>query len=192
MCRNSRSRMTDGMRTATRAEWMKPPFSSSVVATPLSTKTTARRTGVTLMGSYDALSTSTGICSSRWFASRISISSVWSHRIIAICGRNRQQRRGDVRELGRGAGQSQHYGAPRARALQDLDASGNGSAGRHDIVNEQDVFFADAFRIRYDESATNVVRAGARVEAGLGQGGANASEAASLHPKCSGALNAAS
>ena len=38
------------------------PFSSSVMATPFSTSTTARRAAQMLMGSYEAFSTSTGVC----------------------------------------------------------------------------------------------------------------------------------
>src|SRR5579864_3464063 len=65
MRRYSSRRMTDGSRMATRAECRKCPFSSSVMATPLSTSTRARRAAQTLIGSYDAFRTRTG-ASSAW------------------------------------------------------------------------------------------------------------------------------
>src|SRR6266404_1888072 len=60
MRRYSSRRITEGTRMVKRVECRKWPFSSSARATPLSTRTIARRAAHTLMGSYDAFSTSTG------------------------------------------------------------------------------------------------------------------------------------
>ena len=60
--RYSSRRITEGRRMATRAECRKCPFSSSVIATPFNTSTIALRAAQTLMGSYEAFSTSTGAC----------------------------------------------------------------------------------------------------------------------------------
>jgi len=51
MRRYSSNRITDGKRIATRAECRKCPFSSSVMATPFNTSTSARRAAQTLIGS---------------------------------------------------------------------------------------------------------------------------------------------
>jgi hypothetical protein len=114
-----------------------------------------------------------------------------SKRIIAICIWNRQHHRFDVRELGRGAGKGQYDDTLCARALQGLGAGGNGSACRHDIVNEQDVPLTDAFRERYSECVSDVVLAGTRVQPSLGRGGPKPAQAARLHPKRSPARTAA-
>src|SRR5690349_14418939 len=122
--------MTLGMRKVIRAEWMKKPSSSSVVATPLIINTTARRTGVTLMGSKDALSTSTGVCSSRWSASDMAISSLLQPVLLRIATEvvNSQVARGEeeVRKLRRGASQREDHHLPGAGAFQGGGAGGRG------------------------------------------------------------------
>src|ERR1035438_1104094 len=60
--RYSSRRMTDGTRMATRAACRKCPFSSSVMAMPLSTSTMARRAAQTLIGSYEAAEAQEKVC----------------------------------------------------------------------------------------------------------------------------------
>jgi len=62
MRRYSSRRMTDGSAMRIRAACRTWPCSSSVRATPFSTSTSARRVPQMLIGSYDAFSTSTGVC----------------------------------------------------------------------------------------------------------------------------------
>src|SRR6201996_1245012 len=60
--RYSSNRITLGIATRIRAACSTAPCSSSVLATPFSTSTSARLAPQMLIGSYDAFSTSTGVC----------------------------------------------------------------------------------------------------------------------------------
>ena len=63
----SEQRLNDlGIATFMRAACSTDPCSSSVRATPFSTRTSARRAPQILIGSYDAFSTSTGVCIAGW------------------------------------------------------------------------------------------------------------------------------
>src|SRR5580704_375397 len=62
MCRYVSKRITDGTETDRELECTTEALLSSACATPLSIKTNARRTAVTLIGSKVAFSTSTGAC----------------------------------------------------------------------------------------------------------------------------------
>src|ERR1017187_314512 len=73
--RYSSSRITLGIATVNRAACSTAPCSSSVRATPFSTSTSARRAPQMLIGSYDAFSTSTGICITGWRKTPIRTSS---------------------------------------------------------------------------------------------------------------------
>src|SRR5258708_15022115 len=62
ICRYASNRITEGTLCACAAECTSALCISSACATPFSINTIARRTAVTLIGSYVAFSTSTGSC----------------------------------------------------------------------------------------------------------------------------------
>src|SRR5580704_9551324 len=74
MCRYVSKRITDGTETDRELECTTEALLSSACATPLSIRTKARRTAVTLIGSKVAFSTSTGAC-------------ITDGRLVGDCGR---------------------------------------------------------------------------------------------------------
>src|SRR6266850_4216970 len=179
--RYSNNRITDGTRTATRAACRKCPFSSSARATPLSTSTIARRAAHTLMGSYDALSTSTG--ASMGARELVSTATTIGSGaacldacdgcgldpclpIFPLCLRRPCQfyrnflalhdacHRGDVDLF-------------RSRAAQRPRALGGGSAGSEHVIHHDDVATRDFVRIANAESSAHVLAALMAGESGL-------------------------
>src|SRR2546423_1580962 len=190
MRRYSSRRMTEGTRMEKRAECRKWPFSSSVMATPFSTSTMARRAAHTLMGSYDAFSTSTGACitvrrGSPWapVVSRMTVACVacpvCRPLLINLCGSGRRRwnqprcfslqhsRHGGDKHL-LGAGAHQH---PRALA--------GGDAGSEYIIYHHDRLI-DYCVSRYSKCAANIGAPLMARQPGLRFGGACAPQNSGL------------
>src|SRR5579863_9922344 len=171
MRRYSSSRITEGTRIESRAACRKCPFSSSVMATPFSTRTIARRAAQTLMGSYDAFSTSTGACITvRRTSGCGAVLSIMTARCvmwpeclcfdISLCVRNSapallapiQARRFSFQY----ARHRCHVNSLRSRAQQHARALRDRSAGGEHIINQQHVSIFDVFhslRARFERSA---------------------------------------
>src|SRR5213592_1255487 len=151
------------------------------------TSTTARRTGVMLIGSYEAFSTSTGVCISRWLASDIGISNLHQSVLLPLATGivNRRfmvWRRRDVRELRRGASQRQYHHLLRARALDGSRAGRSRPAGCHHVVYQHDDAVPQAFGMPDLENAADVFLPARKAQPGLRQGRLGAKKAACLDP----------